>query len=180
MPGCSWLSMCAGRGTRLAWLLMLTGPASAALAQTATIGITASVAEACQSSVDNGSASADFGTLDFGEYGSLDSTIDGSSSEQAGSIGITCVSGQSYTILLDGGGSGDTSARQMTGISNGAQISYNLYTNAERSTIWDDSTGVSASGNGRAQWYTVYARVPAQTTPVADVYTDTVNVTVGW
>jgi len=37
---------------------------------------------------------------------------------------------------------------------------------------------VAATGNGASQSYTVYGRVPAQTTPAPGTYTDTVTVTV--
>lgn len=59
-------------------------------------------------------------------------------------------------------------------------LQYNLYTTAARTTVWDNVTGVSGTGNGADQWNTVYGRVPAQTTPAAGVYQDTVNVTVSW
>jgi spore coat protein U-like protein len=37
---------------------------------------------------------------------------------------------------------------------------------------------VSATGNGADQTFTIYGRVPAQTTPAPGTYTDTVTVTV--
>ena len=165
---------------RLWVLLTLSGQATLSNAQTASINLTATVADACQASIEATSTGLHFGTMDFGEYASLASTIFINSSEQAGSIGVTCVSGQSYTILLGGGDSGDTSNRQMSGASAGGKINYNLYTSSAYSTIWDDAIGVSATGDGNEQWHTVYGRVPAQDTPAADVYSDTVNVTIAW
>lgn len=147
---------------------------------TAALTLTATVVEACETSVSTSSGSADFGNMDFGEYGSLDSVITLSSSEEAGSIGLTCVNGQSYTILLGGGNSGDTSDRHMLGTSNGEEVSYNLYTSSAYDTVWDDTTGVSGTGDGSEQWHTVYGRVPVQTTPAADTYSDTVAVTITW
>jgi spore coat protein U-like protein len=47
--------------------------------------------------------------------------------------------------------------------------------------VWGTTIGtntVSATGNGASQSYTVYGQVPAQTTPAAAVYTDTITVTV--
>lgn len=170
------------RLARLLFVLGAAGPVDVVIADdiTATLTLTATVVEACATSVSNSSGSADFGTMDFGEYGSLDSIITLSSSEEAGSIGLTCVDGQNYTILLNGGNSGDTSNRHMLGTSNGREVGYNLYTSSAYDTVWDDITGVSASADGSEQWHTVYGRIPAQTTPAADTYTDTIAVTITW
>ena len=65
--------------------------------------------------------------------------------------------------------------------SGGATINYSLYTDAGRTTVWGNTVGtdaVSATGNGASQSYTVYGRVPAQTTPAPATYTDTITVTV--
>ncbi len=148
--------------------------------QSATLALTATVQPACQSSAASGSTGLDFGTLDFGEHGSLDNAISVTSAEQAGSIGITCVSGQSYAITLDGGGSGDPNNRTLTGETSGAHVFYNLYTSAAHDTVWDDSTGVTAVADGNLHWHVVYGLVPAQATPAADTYTDIVNVTIDW
>jgi len=43
-------------------------------------------------------------------------------------------------------------------------------------TVYIDT--VSATGNGAAQSYTVYGRIPAQTTPAPNTYTDTITITV--
>jgi spore coat protein U-like protein len=86
-----------------------------------------------------------------------------------------------YNIGLDAGtGTGATvAARKMT---NGANtITYSLYSDSGRTTVWGNTVGtntVSATGNGASQTYTVYGRVPSQTTPAAATYTDTITVTV--
>jgi len=73
------------------------------------------------------------------------------------------------------------SSRSMANTTNATlKVLYNLYTNATRTTVWDNTTGLSDVGNGADQWHTVYGRVPSQTTPAAGVYQDTVNVTVSW
>src|SRR5262249_25674770 len=84
-------------------------------------------------------------------------------------------------IGLDAGlGTGATVAvRKM---SNGANtINYSLYSDSGRTTVWGNTIGtntVAATGNGASQSYTVYGRVPAQTTPAAAAYTYTITVTV--
>lgn len=60
------------------------------------------------------------------------------------------------------------------------QVSYNLYTNATYSVIWDDVVGVSQVATGQVVTIPVYGLVPAQSTPAVGTYTDTVQVTVSW
>jgi spore coat protein U-like protein len=115
-------------------------------------------------------------TLNFGSHGVLVSNVDSTSA-----LRVQCTSGTPYNIGLNAGlGSGATVAvRKMT---NGAStINYSLYTTAARTTVWGNTVGtntVAGTGNGAAQSHTVYGRVPAQTTPAAAVYTDTITVTV--
>ncbi|CAM3828069.1 spore coat U domain-containing protein [Rahnella bruchi] len=148
--------------------------------QAATIGISATLLPACNAGTTT-SGSTSFGTLNFGNYASLTSAINATSAQLAGSIRVNCVNGLTYKIVMDGGSSGVVTARRMVNTTNSAQtLQYNLYTTAARTTVWDNVTGVSGTGNGADQWSTVYGRVPAQTTPAAGVYQDTVNVTVSW
>jgi spore coat protein U-like protein len=63
----------------------------------------------------------------------------------------------------------------------GATINYSLYTDNGRTTVWGNTVGtdtVSATGSGASQSYTVFGRVPAQTTPAPATYTHTITVTV--
>ena len=115
-------------------------------------------------------------TLDFGSQGVLVANVD-----QTSTIQVQCTNTTPYNIGLDAGtGSGATVAtRKMT--NGGATVNYSLYTSAARTTVWGNTVGtdtVAATGNGAAQNYTVYGRVPAQTTPAPASYTDTVTVTV--
>jgi spore coat protein U-like protein len=60
-------------------------------------------------------------------------------------------------------------------------VTYSLYSDSGRATVWGNTVGtntVAGTGNGASQSYTVYGRAPAQTTPAAGTYTDTVTVTV--
>src|SRR2546423_13707763 len=86
-----------------------------------------------------------------------------------------------YGLGLNAGtGSGATVAtRKMT--SGGATVNYSLYTNSGRTTVWGNTVGtdtVSAIGIGAAQSYTVYGRIPPQTTPAPSTYADTITLTV--
>jgi spore coat protein U-like protein len=115
-------------------------------------------------------------TLDFGTQGVLTANIDQSSTVQ-----VQCTNTTPYNIGLDAGtGSGATVAtRKMT--NGAATINYTLYSNSGRTTVWGNTIGtdtISAAGNGASQSYTVYGRVPTQTTPAPNAYTDTITVTV--
>lgn len=113
-------------------------------------------------------------TLDFGTQGPLTANVDNTST-----VTVTCTDGATYNVGLNGGGTGNVAARQMT---NGTDtIDYQLYRDSGHTQPWGTTIGtdtVAATGNGNAQSYTVYGRVPPQTTPPADTYTDTVSVVV--
>jgi spore coat protein U-like protein len=62
-----------------------------------------------------------------------------------------------------------------------ALINYSLFSDSGRTVNWGNTVGtdtVAATGNGSAQAYNVYGRIPAQTTPAPATYTDTITVTV--
>ncbi|WP_416423938.1 spore coat U domain-containing protein [Pseudomonas sp. App30] len=99
------------------------------------------------------------------------------------SISVQCTNGDAYEVALDGGTTaGSVSARQMVGASSGAKVSYQLYLDSARATPWGDGTAstsmATGTGSGAAQSLTVYGRVPVQTVPVPDSYSDTVKATV--
>jgi spore coat protein U-like protein len=116
-------------------------------------------------------------SLNFGgSQGVLTANVD-----QSSTIQVQCTNTTPYKIGLDAGtGAGATvAARKMT--SGGATITYSLYTDSGRTTVWGNTVGtdtVSATGNGSAQSTTVFGRVPPQTTPAPGTYTDTITVTV--
>jgi spore coat protein U-like protein len=67
----------------------------------------------------------------------------------------------------------------MTG--GGETIDYQMFKDAAYTENWGDTVStdtVSGTGIGTEQSFTVYGRVPAQTTPATGTYTDTVTVTV--
>ena len=114
--------------------------------------------------------------LNFGTQGILSANVD-----QTSTIQVTCTNTTPYNIGLDAGtGTGATVAtRKLT--SGGATVNYTLYSDSGRSTVWGNtvSTDTAAgTGNGGAQSYTVYGRIPTQTTPAPGTYTDTITVTV--
>lgn len=99
--------------------------------------------------------------------------------ETTGSVGVTCDSSTSYSISLSAG-LGTFAARVMTNGSN--QLSYNLFTDSQRLTIWGDGTGGTATegATGTGGSYTIYGMIPALQNVPAGSYSDTVIVTVSY
>lgn len=100
-----------------------------------------------------------------------------------GSLTVQCTNNDAYRILLSSGVSGSVTARTLKGVSHGATIPYQLYTDAAYSTIWGDGTnGTSTNpgtGTGLSTTLSIYGRIQAQTsTPAPDTYQDTINVTI--
>jgi spore coat protein U-like protein len=113
--------------------------------------------------------------IDFGAHGVLATAIDAN-----GQVSVTCTPSAAYAIGLNGGNANAApTARQMT--KGAAAITYGLYQDAARSRPWGDTAPtntLAGSGSGLAQNFTVFGRVPAQTTPAPGAYTDRVVITV--
>ncbi len=144
--------------------------AKAAHAASATTTFTSQITLAATCVINSAS------TLNFGNQGILAANVDQSSTLQ-----VTCTNTTPYNVGLDAGtGAGATvAARKMT--SGGATVNYSLYSDSAHTTVWGTTVGtdtVAATGNGTGQGYTVYGRVPPQTTPAPGTYSDTVTVTV--
>jgi spore coat protein U-like protein len=114
-------------------------------------------------------------TLDFGTIGLLTANTPGTSQ-----IGVQCANRSAYSIGLNQGLNGATiNTREMALGAN--LIGYQLYSNSPRTVVWGNTVGtntIAGTGNGSVQNLTVYGSVPAQTTPAAGTYTDTITVTV--
>lgn len=150
-----------------------------------TLGIQIIIGAGC--TVNNGSSNGstnNFGSITFGSYPSLDNTIDAQSvgATAGSSFGIQCANSTNYNIALNNGLNSLSNQRRMTNGS--AFVSYNLYQEAARSTLWGNGSngGVALAGvgNGANQEMVVYGRVPNQTTPATGTYQDTVQVTITW
>ena len=108
-------------------------------------------------------------------------------SDISGSLTVTCNSAVSllvsYTMQLSAGLSGSMSPRKMS--NGGTQLSYQLYSNSGRTTIWGDgSAGTSTVTDGYlisvlvpvVRNYSVYGRITAKQNVTAGSYLDTVTV----
>ena len=114
--------------------------------------------------------------LDFGTVGLLTAGALGTST-----LNVQCANGSAYRVGLDAGlnGGGNVNARKLK--LGAATIGYQLHSNSARTTVWGNTLGtdtVSGTGNGSIQAYTVYGSVPAQATPAAGTYQDTITVSV--
>jgi spore coat protein U-like protein len=158
-----------GYGAALAacFLIPWTGTSYAA-STTSTFAVQVAITATC--TINSAS------TLNFGTQGVLATNVD-----QTSTLQVTCTNTTPYNIGLDAGtGSGATVAtRKLT--SGGATVNYTLYSDSGRTTVWGNTVAtdtVAGTGNGTGQSYTVYGRIPTQTTPAPGNYADTITVTV--
>ena len=132
--------------------------------------MTATVASSCKVTATD---------LDFGAYDPLAAALDGTST-----ITATCTAQTPYTIGLDAGlKAGGTTTRRMTGDDTATTLlSYELYSDTNRTAIWGAPGGTTtveqSALTGGALNYTVYGRIPASQYVPAANYADTVTVTV--
>lgn len=113
--------------------------------------------------------------VSFGAVSDLDTTR-----TAAGSIRVNCAPGTTYTIALDGGANGGTSADTRRMANGNATITYGLYRDATYTAGWFNDAGSTQGGtaDGSTQVVPVYGRVPTQATPAGGLYSDSVVVTV--
>ena len=112
--------------------------------------------------------------LDFGTNTLLNANIDNSST-----FDVQCTNTTPFDIGLDGGANFSGSRRMSDGAGN--FVSYSLYQDVGYATAWGDGIGVDTladTGDGNANGYTVFGRVPVQTTPAPGNYIDTVTIEV--
>jgi spore coat protein U-like protein len=134
--------------------------------QTATMNVLAAVVPKC--------TIATIADLDFGTYVQESGNIDASTN-----IGVTCPAATAYTVALSGLTSGRTMAN------GGSLLTYNLYSDVARSTVWGSVAPdlVSDVGTGLSVLHPVYGRIvdsPANRLIPAGAYTGVVTVTVAY
>jgi spore coat protein U domain-containing protein, fimbrial subunit CupE1/2/3/6 len=156
-------------------VLLASAPAFAASSATSNFSVTATVSNNCTISTT---------AISFGAY---DPTVSNLSAplDATGSVTITCTKGASTTIGLNAGAHGTNATGTTRAMSSGSgYLSYELYQDTGRATVWDNSTGlftppVAPSKDPRT--FTMYGRIPAgQDVPASTTYTDTVTATVNF
>lgn len=115
--------------------------------------------------------------LNFGTTGVLAANLD-----QTSAITVQCTNTTPYNVGLDQGVNGTSvTARKMIGGPSSETIQYSLFRDAGHTLNWGTTIGTdtaTGTGTGTTQNFTVYGRIPLQTTPTPGAYTDTITVTV--
>jgi spore coat protein U-like protein len=160
----------------LALLALAAAPSVHAGSATSSFTVSAAVVASCTISTT---------TLAFGNYDPI-VTNASTALDVNGSVTITCTKGSTTTIGLDAGQNaaqavGTTRAMQVAGPD---YLSYELYQDAGRSTLWGNSGGSlftpAAAPNKNPRTFTIYGRVPAGQSSTIGNYTDTVVATVNF
>jgi len=148
----------------------LGGTGAHATTTTATFSSTLTIVSSCQILSTN--------TLNFGGTQGIISTAINATT----TFNVQCTSTTTYNVGLSAGTTtgGTTTTRLLT---DGAShtIQYKLYQDSSRTVNWGNTVGTdtaAGTGNGASQAVTIYAQVPAQSTPPPATYTDTITVTV--
>jgi spore coat protein U-like protein len=120
-------------------------------------------------------------SVNFGSY----SVFAGSATDSTGTVTITC-NGAAHDVVvsLSKGASPTFSPRTM--MMGSEVLSYNLYRDAARTSIWGDGTAGTSTytnanpPNNAAISITVYGRVPAGQDVSAGAYSDTVSAVINF
>src|SRR5437763_10632655 len=153
---------------------LLAAPAlSWAGSASTSLSVTASVSNNCTIST---------AALAFGAYDPIvtnaSTALDGT-----GTVTIACTKGASTTIGLDTGthsGNASGTTRAMSdGAGSPSYLSYELYQNSSRTTVWSNSGGglytPAAAPSKAARSSTVYVRVPSGQEAIAWIISDTIQ-----
>jgi spore coat protein U-like protein len=115
-------------------------------------------------------------TLQFGTVGVLDAPV-----AATAALGVQCTNTTPFSVGLSAGaGTGATvAARVMTNGS--ATVTYSVYRDSGHTMVWGVTSGtdvLASTGTGALQTFTFYGQAPAQATPAAGAYADTLAVTI--
>ena len=141
--------------------------ASANLATSATIGNNCTISTAA---------------IAFGAYDPVGANA-AADLDASGSLTVACTRGASATVGLALGANASGATRRMANGS-GGYLTYELYQDAGRSTVWSDSgSGLytpAAAPSKAPRVFTVYGRIPSNQDQPAGGYSDTVTATVNF
>lgn len=151
-------------------VLGLSAKEASAATATATLTVTATVARTCI--VSNS-------TLAFGSYNPLVA----SPTDNTATFTVACTRNTPTTIGLNTGTNASGATRRMTdGGGSPSFLSYELYSDAARTTVWGNGAGswtTLTPPTSAPQTLTVYGRINAlQDVPSTTTYSDTVTITV--
>jgi spore coat protein U-like protein len=168
----SFTSSFGGGGVLLRYIFFLTGLGDCTLGTSVAMPfqVKANVINDCNINIPN---------LAFPNTGLLSSAV-----RTTSSMSVQCSNGTAYKVAFSAGTYGaSATARKMRNQAGSELVSYQL-SNTLDGTSWGDGNGgtviVSGTGDGAAHGQTIFARVPAQTTPSPGDYKDTVTATVSF
>lgn len=150
-------------------------PSAYAVTATDNLSVSATVSANCTISTS---------AVAFGAYDPVSANAS-SALDGAGTVTVNCTSGAATTVTLGQGANADTGStdaaplrRMKAGTSD--YLSYTLYSDTSRSTVWGNTagTGSAHTGTGTASALTVYGRVTAAQNVPSGSYSDTVVATV--
>jgi len=149
----------------------------AATTATSNLSVSASVAANCTISA---------GSVAFGAYDPI-VTNAAVALNGSGTVSVTCTIGANTTVTLGQGSNPDTlssTVAPLRRLSDGAgtpsYLTYKLFSNTGRTTVWGDTagTGVTHTGTGTTVGLTVYGAVDSGQNVPSGTYTDTVLATI--
>jgi spore coat protein U-like protein len=146
------------------------GATNAANAVSANMNVTASVSENCTISNVN--------DLALGSYDPIGANNSADLATGQATFDLTCTLGATPTIAISMGQHEDSGQRRA--MQGSDFLSYNLYSDSNRSSAWDTANTVDGTGDvtGNAHTYTVYAVVPGGQNVPSGSYSDTVSIDV--
>jgi spore coat protein U-like protein len=119
-------------------------------------------------------------SVNFGSY----NVFTGSATDSTGTVTIDC-NGSAHDIIVTLSKGASSSFNPRTMLKGSEALSYNLYRDAARTSIWGDGSGGTSTytnanpPNGPVN-VTVYGRVPAGQDVSAGVYSDTVSAVINF
>jgi spore coat protein U-like protein len=142
---------------------------SRAATDTTTFNVTATVIAACNVTATD---------LGFGNY----DAASGTANDATSTVTVICSNGTTFDVALDAGTTAGAAVNARLLTDGTDTLSYALYSDAGRTTLWGDNTSgtsdVSGTGDGTNQNLTVYGRIPVSQYVTAGAYSDTITVTV--
>lgn len=162
--------------------LMLAAPAHANITGSVDAAIT--LEAGCIVNGQNfsdGASGADFGTLDFGTHNTLFGEADGQVLSGGGAFTIQCSPGITPVLSFDAGENDGLGAgvglRAMENASTpGKFVTYNLYSDAGRTTIIPIGGDMTLASTGALQTVNVYGRAFGEAALTPGTYSDTITV----
>ncbi|MDZ4368726.1 MAG: spore coat U domain-containing protein, partial [Afipia sp.] len=129
----------------------------------------------------DGASGADFGNLDFGTQNTLFTQADGEVLSGGSAITIQCSPGITPVLSFDAGeNDGDGAGSGLRAMEHsstpGQFVTYNLYSDAGRTTIIPIGGDLTLSSSGAAQTVNVYGRAFGEAGLVPGTYGDVVTV----